>query len=221
MINPLGVGGFQLLGALTTDNERGEAACRPFDASRSGTVLGEGAAAVVLEPLEKARCEAKPILAEVCGYGSTLDAHSLTAPDPEGEGAARAMRSALEDAGLPPEAIAHVNAHGTGTLLNDEVEARAIRRVFSKCWERIPVSATKSVTGHMIAAAGAVEFGACLLPLMRSVLPINPFLSEVGRGCELAHVTSQAGPFEGEYVLTNSFGFGGQNASLILRRYHG
>lgn len=218
MVNPLGVGGFQLLGALTTDNERGEGACRPFDASRSGTVLGEGAAAVVLEPFEKARGDGRPVLAEVCGYGSTLDAHSLSAPDPEGDGAARAMVASLDDAGLPPEAIGHINSHGTGTLLNDEVEAGAIRRVFSRCWERIPVSATKALTGHMIAAAGAAEFGACLLPLLRSVLPVNPFLYRVGRGCELAHVTSRLMRFDGEYALTNSFGFGGQNASLVLRR---
>jgi 3-oxoacyl-[acyl-carrier-protein] synthase II len=221
MVNSLGVGGFQRLGALTTDNERGEGACRPFDASRSGTVLGEGAAAVVLESLEEARSDGKPILAEVCGYGSTLDAHSLSAPDPEGDGAVRAMVAALDDAGLPPEAIGHINAHGTGTLLNDEVEAAAIRRVFSRCWERVPVSATKSLTGHMIAAAGAVEFGACLLPLLRSMLPVNPFLHRVGRGCELAHVTSRGMPFDGEYALSNSFGFGGQNASLVLRRYNG
>jgi len=219
MINPLGVGGFQLLGALTTDNERGASACRPFDASRSGTVLGEGAAAVVLEPLEKVRSEGREVLAELCGYGSTLDAYSLTAPDPEGDGAARAMQAALEEAGLRPEAVGHINTHGTGTLLNDEVEAKAIRRVFCNCWERTPASATKSVTGHMIAAAGAVEFGACLLSLLRAVLPANPFLSKVGRSCELAHVTGQAAPFAGEYVLSNSFGFGGQNASLLLRRY--
>lgn len=148
-------------------------------------------------------------------------AHSLSTPDPEGDGAVRAMVAALDDAGLPPEAIGHINAHGTGTLLNDEVEAAAIRRVFSRCWERVPVSATKSLTGHMIAAAGAVEFGACLLPLLQSMLPVNPFLHRVGRGCELAHVTSRGMPFDGEYALSNSFGFGGQNASLVLRRYRG
>jgi 3-oxoacyl-[acyl-carrier-protein] synthase II len=221
MINPLGVGGFQLLGALTTDNARGPAACRPFDASRRGTVLGEGAAIVVLEPLEKARAEGKRILAEICGYGSTLDAHSLSAPDPEGDGAARAMSAALEDAGLQPGRISHINAHGTGTLLNDKVEAMAIRRVFAGTWEETPVSATKSMTGHMIAAAGAAEVGACLLPLVEGVVPPNPSLERVGQGCELAHVTGSAAPFEGEYVLTNSFGFGGQNAALVLRRFDG
>lgn len=222
MINPLGVGGFQLLGALTTDNARGARACRPFDAARAGTVLGEGAAILVLEPLEKARAEGKEILAEVCGYGSSLDACSLSAPDPAGEGAARAMRSALADAGIDKEAVAHINAHGTGTQLNDEVEARAIRGVFDGCWERIPVSATKSMTGHCIAAAGAVEAGACLMVLGKGayagVLPPNPTLDKVGTGCELNHVTTAGTKFDGEYVLSNSFGFGGQNAALVLRR---
>jgi len=218
LVNCNGIGGFQLLGALTTDNARGAHACRPFDANRRGTVLGEGAAVAVLEPLERAKAEGKHILAEVCGYGSTLDAYSLTAPDPDGDGAARAMRAALDDAGLPAGEIAHINTHGTGTLLNDEVEALAIRRVFDGVWERIPVSSTKSMTGHMIAAAGVVEVGACLLPLLHGVMPPNPCLDKVAPRCELNHVTGQAAPFDGEFVLTNSFGFGGQNATLILRK---
>jgi len=216
MLNPLGVGGFQLLGALTTANERGARACRPFDASRDGTVLGEGAAVFVLEPLEEARAEGKAALAEVCGFGSTLDAHSLSAPDPGGDGAVRAMRSALADADLAPEQIAHINAHGTGTRLNDEIEAAAIRKVFSS-WQRIPVSSTKSVTGHLIAAAGAVEAGACLLALTKGVLPHNPCLERVGGGCELDHVAEPGRRLDGEYVMNNSFGFGGQNAALIFR----
>lgn len=221
MINPLGVGGFQLLGALTTDNERGASACRPFDASRSGAVLGEGAAVFVLEPLERARAEGKTILAEICGYGSTLDAYSLTAPDPDGDGAARSMTAALEDAGLEPGQIDHINTHGTGTHLNDEVEAAAIRRVFDGVWERIPVSSTKSMTGHLIAAAGAIEAGACLLPLLHGYVPPNPSLQRVGAGCKLNHVTGEAAGFDGEYALSNSFGFGGQNATLILRKNDG
>ncbi|HUU70343.1 MAG TPA: beta-ketoacyl-[acyl-carrier-protein] synthase family protein [Planctomycetota bacterium] len=221
MINPLGVGGFQMLGALTTDNARGESACRPFDASRSGTVLGEGAAVVVLEPLDAARAAGKRVLAEVCGYGSTLDAWSLSAPDPEGDGAARAMLAALDDAGIRAEQIAHINAHGTATRVNDEVEAAAIRRVFARTWQRIPVSSTKSMTGHLIAAAGAVEVGACLLALVMKQVPPNPFLNSVGQGCELAHVGHAAVPFDGEYVMSNSFGFGGQNVSLVLRRCDG
>ena len=217
MINPLGVGGFQLLGALTTDNERGALACRPFDASRRGTVLGEGAAMLALEPLERARAAGKRILAEVCGYGSTLDAHSLSAPDPDGGGAARAMRAALADAALSKDRIDHINTHGTGTQLNDEVEAKAIRDVFAGRWEEIPVSATKSVTGHLIGAAGAIEAGASLAPFVLGVLPPNPSLERVAQGCELNHVTRKGTTFTGEYVLSNSFGFGGQNATLVLR----
>lgn len=218
MINPLGVGGFQLLGALTTDNDRGASGCRPFDASRSGAVLGEGAAVLVLEPLAKVRAEGRPVLATIAGYGSSLDAFSLSAPDPAGDGAIRAMRTALQDANLAPAAIGHINAHGTGTRLNDEIEAAAIRAVFADCWERLPVSATKSVTGHLIAAAGAVEAVASIMALAAGQLPPNPWLQKTGKGCELNHVTVPGQPFTGEYVLSNSFGFGGQNAALVFRR---
>ncbi|MHC4249860.1 MAG: beta-ketoacyl-[acyl-carrier-protein] synthase family protein [Planctomycetota bacterium] len=221
MINPLGVGGFQLLGALTTDTDRGATACRPFDSSRNGAVLGEGAGVVVLEDLERARSAGRRIMAEVCGYGSTLDAYSLSAPDPEGDGAARAMSGALGDAGISPGAVSHISAHGTGTRLNDEVEATAIRRVFDGHWEGIPVSSVKAMTGHLIAAAGAVEVGACLMALEGGVMSPNPHLENVGKGCELNYVAKEAEPFAGEYVLTNSFGFGGQNAALVLRRYDG
>ena len=217
MINPLGVGGFQLLGALTTRNELGPLACRPFDSQRSGTVLGEGAAMVVLEPLETAQTAGKTILAEICGYGSSLDAHSVSAPDPDGNGAERAMRAALADAGIPPAEIAHINAHGTGTVLNDAIEAKAVRRVFADTWQRIPVSATKSMTGHLIAAAGALEVGACLLAIVRGALPPNPALKRAGPDCELNHVTEPGRVFAGGHVLSNSFGFGGQNATLVLR----
>ncbi len=220
MLNPLGLGGFQLLGALSEDETRGAAACRPFDAARAGTVLGEGAAVLVMEPVEKARAAGKTILAEVCGCGSTLDAYSLSAPDPEGDGAARAMTAALADAGLAPREIAHINAHGTGTRLNDAIEAAAIRRVFDGFWERIPVSAPKSITGHMIAASGAAEAGSCLLTLLENLCPPNPSLEKVGKGCELDHVTGRARPFSGKYVLSNSFGFGGQNAVLVFGRAH-
>ena len=221
MVNPLGIGGFQLLGALTADNDRGISACRPFDASRSGTVLGEGAAVLVLEPLEKARAAGKTIFAEVCGYGSSLDAHGLSAPDPEGDGAARAMKSALDDARLEPGRIEHINTHGTGTRLNDEIEAVAIRRVFKGAWERIPVSSTKALTGHLIGAAGAIEAGACLFAFARGLVPPHPFLSRVAPRCELFHAGVVARPFAGEYALNNSFGFGGQNACLVFRRADG
>jgi 3-oxoacyl-[acyl-carrier-protein] synthase II len=221
MINPLGIGGFQLLGALTTDNERGASACRPFDASRNGTVLGEGAAILVLEPLDKARAAGKRIYAEIVGCGSSLDAYGLSAPDPQGDGALRAMRSALEDAGIPAEQIGHINAHGTGTALNDEIEASAIRTLFAGSWPRVPVSATKSITGHLVAAAGAIEAGACLFALTRDILPHNPWLEKIGNGCELHHVTSPNTPFHDEFALSNSFGFGGQNTTLVFRRHNG
>lgn len=221
MINPLGVGGFMLLGALSAANEQNESACRPFDSSRSGTVLGEGAAIFALEPYEKAKAEGKRMLAEVCGYGSSLDSFNLSAPDPQGDGAERAMRAALSDASIDVHQIDHINAHGTATRLNDEIEAMAIRRLFSSNWEKIPVSATKSLTGHLIGAAGAIESAACLLPLLEGLLPPNPFLSRVAKGCELNHVTSPGAKFNGETVLNNSFGFGGQNACLILRRIYG
>lgn len=217
MINPLGVGGFQLLGALTTRNEHEALACRPFDSQRAGTVLGEGAAMVVLEPLDSAQAAGKMILAEICGCGSSLDAYSVSAPDPDGNGAERAMRAALADARIPPSEIRHINAHGTGTILNDVIEARAIRRVFVDTWKDTPVSATKSMTGHLIAAAGAIEVGACLLAIVKGVLPPNPALERTGQDCELNHVTKPGCGFAGGHVLSNSFGFGGQNAALVLR----
>lgn len=219
MINPLGVGGFQLLGALTADNERGASACRPFDASRSGLVLGEGAALLVLEPLEKARAEGRRIYAEICGYGSTLDAVSLSAPDPNGTGAARAMRNAMDEAGIMPASVGHINTHGTGTVLNDETEATAIREVFAGCWESIPIAAIKCMTGHLIAAAGSLEIAASVFALNEKLIPANINLRKVGAGCELNHVTETGFRHECEYVLTNSFGFGGQNASMVLRKY--
>lgn len=218
MLNPLGFGGFQLLGALTTRNDDGERACRPFDAARVGTVLGEGAAVLVLEPLDAARAAGKPVLAEICGYASTLDAHSLSAPDPTGDGAMRAMRSALTDAGLVPEDICHINTHGTGTPLNDRNEAQAIRTVFAGTWERIPVSAIKSMTGHLIGAAGALEAAATVMTLYTGTVPPNPSLQQVGTGCELCHVTAPGTRCDGVYALSNSFGFGGQNAALVFRR---
>jgi 3-oxoacyl-[acyl-carrier-protein] synthase II len=221
MINPLGIGGFQILGALTADNDRGESACRPFDSSRNGTVLSEGAAILVLEPLEKAHANGKHIYAEIVGYGSSMDAYGLSAPDPHGDGAIRAMKSALADAGLAAEHIGHINTHGTGTGLNDEIEAKAIRSLFADSWPRIPVSATKSITGHLVAAAGAIEAGACLFALMRNTLPHNPWLKIIGGGCELHHVTSPGVVFQGEFALSNSFGFGGQNAALIFKRCDG
>jgi 3-oxoacyl-[acyl-carrier-protein] synthase II len=219
MINPLGVGGFQLLGALTTSNGRSESACRPFDASRNGVVLGEGAGMLVLESLDKARRAGKKIYGEICGYGSTLDSFKVTAPAEDGNGAIRAMREALEDAHIAPSKISHINAHGTGTLLNDKIEAQAIRSVFHDSWRDISVSAVKSMTGHLIGACGAVETSAILMAFERNLLPPNPFLQRVGDGCELQHITESNVSYDGEYILKNSFGFGGQNAVIVLKRH--
>ena len=217
MINPLGVGGFQLLGAPANGEPvDGASLCRPFDAGRTGLVLGEGAGFVVLEERERALAAGKTVYAEIAGYASTLDAHGLSAPDPDGDGAARSMLAALRDANLPVEAVDHINAHGTGTQLNDPVEARAIRRVFTDTWQRIPVTAVKSMMGHSIAAAGAIEAIACIFTLRRGLVPPNIGLEKVGTDCELMHTKTHAMPFPAACVLTNSFGFGGQNATLIL-----
>jgi 3-oxoacyl-[acyl-carrier-protein] synthase II len=171
--------------------------------------------------LEKAQALGKHIYAEIAGYGSSMDAYGLSAPDPQGDGAIRAMKSALQDAQISAEQIGHINAHGTGTGLNDEIEAAAIRSLFADCWQRIPVSATKSITGHLVAAAGAIEAGACLFALTSGTLPHNPWLEKTGTGCELHHVTSRGTVFKSEFALSNSFGFGGQNAALIFRRHDG
>jgi len=219
MINPLGVGGFQLLGAPATgDPSPGKAFCRPFDTNRSGLVLGEGAGFVVLEEREKAISFGKTLYAEVRGYGASLDAHALSAPDPDGDGAARAMLTALYDASLPAQAVDHINTHGTGTQLNDPVEATAIRRVFVDSWQKTPVTAIKSMLGHSIAAAGSIEAIACIYTLRHGIIPPNIGLDAVGTGCELMHVGQKAQPCAVECVLTNSFGFGGQNTALILAR---
>jgi 3-oxoacyl-[acyl-carrier-protein] synthase II len=217
LINPLGLGGFQLLGALAGgDPEPPWPLCRPFDAERRGLVMGEGAALMVLEPLDRARAQGRPAYGEIVGYGASLDAFSLSAPDATGSGAKRAMAMALEQASLAPEAVDHLSAHGTGTLLNDPIEARAIRELFPH-WPDMPVTAVKSLTGHAIAASGALEAAACLFTLSRGLIPPNMGLDRVGQDCELDHVVGRARPFSGSVVLTNSFGFGGQNASIIFR----
>jgi 3-oxoacyl-[acyl-carrier-protein] synthase II len=217
MITPLGIGGFQLLGALATGMPMdGRSLCRPFDTYRQGLVLGEGAAVMVLEPLEKALGNGRKMYGEILGYGASLDAYSLSAPDLNGQGAARAMSAALDDAGLAPGDIDHLNAHGTGTILNDPVEASAIRKVFAGHWEKMPVTAVKSMIGHAVAAAGALEAASCLMTLEAGLIPPNVGLKDVASGCELDHVVGAARRFDGRLIMTNSFGFGGQNAVLIL-----
>ncbi len=216
MVNPLGLGGFCLLRAMSTSNELGGAACRPFDLRRDGFVMGEGAAALVLEELELARARGAPVLGELLGYCSTLDAFQVTAPAEDQSGAIAVMQGALADAGLAPRAIDYINAHGTGTFLNDRAESAAIREVFGDPRQGPPVSSTKSQIGHTIGAAGALELGACLFALRHSLLPATISLAEVDPDCALDHVAGRPRPQRCRRVLSNSFGFGGQNACLIL-----
>lgn len=219
MLNPLGMGGFSLLRVLSTDNDHPRMACRPFDAGREGTALGEGSAFLVLETLARARSRGAKVYAEVLGYGASMDAFRVSDPEPSGRGAVLAMTKALADAGLGPDEVDGVNAHGTGTPKNDIVETLAIKQVLGEQARRIPVYAVKSMTGHMIAASGAVEAVAAALSLHTRTVPPTINLATPDPECDLDYVADGARAFEGRTVLSNSFGFGGQNATLIFGRY--
>jgi 3-oxoacyl-[acyl-carrier-protein] synthase II len=215
-ITHVGVAGFAAMKALSTRNDDPRRASRPFDAGRDGFVMGEAAAALVLEDLDLARRRGAPILAEVGGYGATTDAYHMTAPHPEGDGAARAMRAACEDAGVDPAVIGYVNAHGTSTPPNDRVETLALKRLFG---ENVPpVSSTKSMTGHTLGAAGALEAVICVQVLNQQTLPPTINQEQPDPDCDLDYVANRARPASPAVVMTNSFGFGGHNASLVFRR---
>lgn len=219
MLNPMGLGGFSLLRVLAAENDQPQRACRPFDVTRAGTVLGEGAAFVVLEVLERALARGANVVAEVLGYGSSLDAFAATDPEPCGRGAVDAMRRALHSAHLQPADIDCVNAHATGTPKNDLVETLAIKEALGPRAREIPVHAVKSMTGHLIAASGAVEAVAAALTVARGIVPPTINLERPDPQCDLDYVAGAARPLDGDTVLSNSFGFGGQNATLILGRY--
>ncbi|MBK8477941.1 MAG: beta-ketoacyl-[acyl-carrier-protein] synthase family protein [Opitutaceae bacterium] len=219
ILHPLGLGGFGLLRILAPENEHPTRACRPFDATRQGTVLSEGAAFLVLETLAHARARGAAIVAEIIGFATTLDAFRVSDPAPDGEGAARSMSRAIADAGLSPEQIGAINAHGTGTPKNDAAEALAIGRVFGAHARRTPVTANKSMTGHMIAASGAFEAAVSALTLHTGWLPPTLNLTHPDPLCDLDHVMGARRLYAGDTVLSNSFGFGGQNASLVFRRH--
>lgn len=219
MLNPLGLGGFSLLRVLSEENHRPQEACRPFDATREGTVLGEGAAFVVLESLERARERGAAIYAEMLGYGSSLDAFAATDPDPTGRGAVDAMRRAMRVARLAPEQIDCISAHGTGTPKNDAAETAGIKEAFGRRAYEIPVHAVKSMTGHMIAASGAAEAAVAALTLAVGTVPPTLNLQARDPDCDLDYVPRVARPFGGRTVLSNSFGFGGQNAALIFGKH--
>jgi len=218
MLNPLGLGGFSLLRVLSSDNDNPQHACRPFDANRKGTVLGEGAGFVVLETEAHANARGARPYAEVLGYGSSMDAHGVSDPDPDGIGAAMSMSTAIRDADLEPGDIECINAHGTGTPKNDAVETSAIKAVLGSRGREVPVHAVKSMTGHLIAASGAVEAVAAALTISRGLVPPTINLTTPDPRCDLDHVAGDAREFAGRTVLSNSFGFGGQNATLIFGR---
>jgi len=217
-LNPLGLGGFSLLHILSTENDQPTRACRPFDATRQGTVLSEGAVFVVMESLERAQERGARVYAEVLGYGCSLDAYRVTDPEPTGRGAALSMTKAIRDAGLGPADIDCVNVHGTGTPKNDVAETLAIKQVLGKRAYEIPITANKSMTGHMIATSGAFEAAASALTLHDGKVPPTINLEHPDPLCDLDYVPEGWRPFTGRTVLSNSFGFGGQNATLILGR---
>ncbi|MGA2584015.1 MAG: beta-ketoacyl-[acyl-carrier-protein] synthase family protein [Tepidisphaeraceae bacterium] len=219
MIHPFGVTGFNRLTALSTANENPPRASRPFDLQRGGFVLGEGAGMVILETLDHAKNRGARILAEIVGYGSTADAFRITDQHPEGEGAIAAMKEALADAGLSPKDIQYINAHGTGTRENDGNETGAIKAIFRECGKPCPVSSIKSMMGHLIAAAGAVELICCVLSIRDNVLPPTMNLEHADPECDLDYVPNVARKATVDVAMSNSFGFGGQNDTLILRRY--
>ena len=218
MIHPFGVTGFNLLTALSTRNDEPTRASRPFDNERDGFVLGEGAAMVVLEELEHAKKRGAKIHGELLGYGSTADAYRITDTHPEGRGAAACITMALKDAGLGVDDIHYINAHGTSTDVNDKVETLAIKKVFGERAYKIPVSSTKSMMGHLIAAAGATELIVCLLAIRDGMLPPTINYENPDPNCDLDYVPNKARAGKCDRALSNSFGFGGQNISLIVGR---
>lgn len=219
MVYPLSVTGFGQLTALSRRNEDPARASRPFDKNRDGFVMAEGAGVLILESLDHALKRGAPILGEISGYGSTGDAYRMTDMDPEGKGACRAVEMALRKAGLTPENIGYINAHGTSTQVNDAIETLVIKKVMGENAPRIPVSSTKSMLGHMIAAAGAVELITCLLAIRDGVLPPTINYEEADPACDLDYVPNQARSQKIKAALSNSFGFGGQNICLAVQRY--
>jgi len=222
-VNAAGVGGFNALQALSTRNDSPETASRPFDKDREGFVLGEGAGSMVLEEYEHAKARGAKIYAEVVGGGLSADAHHITAPHPEGLGAMNVMRMALEDGNIKPEDIDYINVHGTSTPLGDIAETKAIQKVFGEHAYKLNISSTKSMTGHLLGAAGAIEALACVLAIQNSLVPptINHFTDDPELDNKLNFTFNKAQERKIRYALTNTFGFGGHNASIIFKAYEG
>lgn len=219
-ITPMAIGGFASMKALHEGTDPMRASI-PFDKERSGFVMGEGAGLIVLEEYEHAKARGAHIYAEMVGYGATCDAYHITAPAPEGEGGARCMQQALEDAGLQPEAIDYINAHGTSTPMNDKYETMAIKTVFKEHAQQLAVSSTKGMTGHMLGATGGVEAVACVKALEEGIIPATINYREQDPDCDLDIVPNEARAKDIEYALSNSLGFGGHNAAIIFKKYKG
>ena len=220
-ITPLTISGFNAMKALSTRNEEPEKACRPFEKNRNGFVIAEGAGIVILEELELAKKRNAKIYAEIIGYGYTGDAYHITAPSPDGDGAIRCMRMAIKDAGLKPEDIEYINAHGTSTQLNDLTETIAIKSVFGDHAKKIPISATKSMTGHLLGAAGSTEAIFTILTLCDGILPPTLNYDEPDPECDLDYVPKVARKKDVNIGMSNAFGFGGTNATLIFKKFTG
>jgi 3-oxoacyl-(acyl-carrier-protein) synthase len=217
MLNPIGLSGFCLLGALSTDNDTPERASRPFDATRNGFVLGEGAGFLVLEDWEHARKREARIYAEFAGDGNSLSSYRITDSHPSGDGPIQAMRQALADAGITAEELDYVNAHGTSTLMNDRSECAALKAVLGTQVSRVVVSSTKSCMGHLIAAAGAVEAAVCALSIRDGIAPVNANLEQLDPDCDVNIVRGESRRLPIRAALSNSLGFGGSNSCLLFR----
>ncbi|MDR2800465.1 MAG: beta-ketoacyl-ACP synthase II [Desulfovibrio sp.] len=221
VITPMGISGFTALKALCTANENPEKASRPFDLNRSGFVMGEGAALLFMESLESAQKREAKIYAEIVGFGATGDAFHMTAPRSDGEGMAGAMRKAVADAGLTPDLVGHINAHGTSTPLNDIAETKAIRNVFGKRAYDIPICANKSQIGHLLGAAGGMESAFTILALQTGIIPGTINYETPDPECDLNYMTTGPKKIQAEYALCNSFGFGGTNACILYKHWDG
>ncbi|PYQ68953.1 MAG: beta-ketoacyl-[acyl-carrier-protein] synthase II [Acidobacteria bacterium] len=220
-ITPMGVGGFGALRALSTRNEEPERASRPFDKDRDGFVVGEGSGVLILEEYEMARTRGARIYAELVGYGMSADAYHITAPSEDGDGPLRVMGKAIKSAGIDASQINYINAHGTSTPHGDKVETLAIRRCFGECARKVAVSSTKSMTGHLLGAAGGLEAGITALAVHHQTAPPTINLENPDEDCDLDYVPNKARRFPIEYALSNSFGFGGTNAALVFKRFTG
>jgi 3-oxoacyl-[acyl-carrier-protein] synthase II len=219
IINPLGITAFNALKALSTRNDPPQKASRPFDRDRDGFIISEGAVVLILESLEHALNRGANIMAEIVGYGATADSFHVTQPLESGEGAAKAMQMAMKRGGIKPEEVDYINAHGTSTQLNDAMETKAIKTVFGEYAYKVPISSTKSMTGHLIGCAGAIEPAICIMTILKGIIPPTINYDNPDPACDLDYVPNIARAARVTTALTNSFGFGGHNSVLILRKY--